>query len=311
MTLVAVTGGTGFLGRAALRELSRSPDLHVRVLSRTPPPDVPTASYVAGELTDPVACGRLVADADVVIHLAGLVRSTDAAELERVNVTGTETLARAARMSGTRRFVHVSTTGVYGRPGKAVDEDSAHAPIGSYEGSKARAEAVLASELVRGTTVVVRPSNVIGTGNPRQPLRRFLSRVANSSIIVHAGAWTNYVDVDDVARVIAAAATSDDVPGDLIVNVPLPMRDFVRLAGQAVGRSGRSLGFSGVLGGAVAPLLRSTARRTPATERLVALVEQTRYVTSRGRWFEAQGLTPTLALVLAAMATEYRIVTDR
>src|SRR5581483_8554001 len=73
---------------------------------------------VAGDITDPFFIREAVADCDAVFHLAALIAipySYQApASYVQTNVTGTLNLAEAARAAGVRRFVHTSTSEVYG-----------------------------------------------------------------------------------------------------------------------------------------------------------------------------------------------------
>ena len=90
--LVAVTGGTGFLGTHTVAAL-RAAGHRVRLL--------------AGDVTDPGAVRRLVADAAAVVHAAAVYSfdSRRRAEMRRTNELGTRTVLDAARVP----VVHVST----------------------------------------------------------------------------------------------------------------------------------------------------------------------------------------------------------
>ena len=109
---VAVTGATGFVGRAVLRELAAM-GLPVRALTRSPRPPGPgtgrAASWVAGTLSDTRALSELVAGADTVLHIAGLTKATGRAALMATNAGGTARLAALARAAGVRHFVLVSS----------------------------------------------------------------------------------------------------------------------------------------------------------------------------------------------------------
>ena len=75
--------------------------------------------------TSRATISRLFEGADAVIHLAWLIQpSRDAAELERVNVTGSRRVFEAAAESGAKALVHASSVGAYspGPKDRAVDE---------------------------------------------------------------------------------------------------------------------------------------------------------------------------------------------
>ncbi|MER5353133.1 SDR family NAD(P)-dependent oxidoreductase [Kitasatospora sp. NPDC002551] len=120
--LVAVTGGTGFLGSHTVAALV-SAGARVRLLVRTPARVAPAlgplgvdagaVGTVVGDVTDPAAVGRVCEGADAVVHL-GSVYSFDRRrrdDIARTNVLGTETVLRAAVRSGAGTVVHVSTVG--------------------------------------------------------------------------------------------------------------------------------------------------------------------------------------------------------
>lgn len=301
--LIAVSGATGYVGAATVSSLSTTRGLRVRVLTRGHMPVSGPDESVVGSILGSDACDRLAFGADVVLHAAGLVRSRDTAALHEVNVEGTARLLAAAARAGVERFVHVSSTGVYGHPGGSVNETSARRPNNPYERSKAEAEQlVLASGL---NVVVVQPSNVIGQIHPLRPLRRFLSRIRAGRPVVHAGAWTNYVGVEDVARALVAAATAPDPPRVVIVNAPLPMRRFIELAAEAVNGIPRTVGLPSTIGRFMRPPLGTLAGSIPAVGRLEALVDGTRFETIHGSWFRKHDLVTDLRASLGRLAVEY------
>lgn len=130
-----VTGASGFVGQAIVRRLLADGD---RVRALTAPGDrrLPELRALGG-------VGRLdVAEAEVssydasAPHLAGVARVFHTAAIvhgwhpwERyraVNVGGTQNVARAAQAHGVTRFVHVSTSDVFGIPrgDEVIDEST-------------------------------------------------------------------------------------------------------------------------------------------------------------------------------------------
>lgn len=113
--MLLMTGGTGFVGRAVLRHLAEQ-GLPVRTLLRPSPrsPQLPrgVATEVAlAALSDRRGLRAALVGVDVVIHLAGSERRGQAADLETVDVQGTENLVEAAADAGVRRIVYVSHLG--------------------------------------------------------------------------------------------------------------------------------------------------------------------------------------------------------
>src|SRR6266536_2972446 len=98
MPLIALTGGTGFIGRYLLRQLSKR-GYRLRVLLRRP-------SVL------PAECASAVVGADAVIHSAGVSHEMSGLpedDHRALNTEATIGLARAAQRAGVRRFVFLSS----------------------------------------------------------------------------------------------------------------------------------------------------------------------------------------------------------
>ncbi|MEV6647286.1 NAD-dependent epimerase/dehydratase family protein [Amycolatopsis sp. NPDC051371] len=178
--LVAVTGGTGFLGAHTVGALLRRGH-RVRLLIRDPArllaaltplgiaPDAVEA--VAGDVADPAAAARLVSGADGLLHAAGVYTFDPRrrAEVRRVNEHGTEVVLEAGRQAGTGRMVYVSTVGaLYPAAAGAIGPGS---PVGrsreTYLASKAAAERIARRHRAGGSGVVItRPPALLGPHDP-------------------------------------------------------------------------------------------------------------------------------------------------
>ena len=106
--IVALTGGTGFVGGRLVR-LAVERGHHVRALTRRPQVSSDNVEWIEGALGDRNALERLVTGCGAVNHVAGVINAPHAAGFEKGNVTGTLAMLAAATASGTRRFVHVSS----------------------------------------------------------------------------------------------------------------------------------------------------------------------------------------------------------
>lgn len=180
---VLVTGGAGFIGSHLVDLLLERPDRRVTVLDRLSRGGSlanleahagdPRFRFVRGDVGDAGLVGRLVADADAVVHAAAeshVDRSIDAprAFLE-ANVLGTQSVLEACRLHG-RPMLMVSTDEVYGPNAPAAppfDEDAPLRPRSPYAASKAAADLLCqAYHATYGTPVtIVRGTNAYG---PRQ-----------------------------------------------------------------------------------------------------------------------------------------------
>ncbi len=210
-----VTGATGFIGgRLADRLLDRGEE--VRVLVRRPAAARALAERGAeictGDLLEPDGFGAALSGVDVVFHCAGLSADWGPWEdFERVNVDGARELARAAAAQPMQpRFIHVSTTDVYGYPARACGDDGPTRDTGlPYNSSKLRGE--LAVRAVADATklplIVIRPATVYGPGSKDWALEIATLLTRRAMMVVDGGtAPAGLVYVDNLVDALLAAA---------------------------------------------------------------------------------------------------------
>ena len=144
---IAVTGATGFVG-CALREAAAEQGAELRALTRRKQPAAAGVEWIAGDLHDRKALTRLVAKAEAVIHVAGVVNTPDPMGFHLGNVEGTMALVEAAVAARVPRFVFVSSL--------AAREPQ----LSKYGASKRHAEKLVAASGLDWT--IVRPPAIYG-----------------------------------------------------------------------------------------------------------------------------------------------------
>jgi len=163
-----VTGASGFIGGHLTRALVVAGDV-VRILARPASDtrhlaDLPV-EICTGDLTDPHSLRQAVAGVERVFHCAAIVSDWgDAALFGAVNVAGTRHLLAAALDAGVRKFVHVSSTEVYGYPDYPATEEAPYRRRSwPYCETKIEAEKQAWAFAERGLPLtVVRPATVYG-----------------------------------------------------------------------------------------------------------------------------------------------------
>jgi nucleoside-diphosphate-sugar epimerase len=213
-----VTGAGGFLGQALVRHLAGRGDL-VRALVRRPAEGLlgPGVEVVLGDAGDPASLSAAAAGCDVLFHLAGIRRATDAAEFTRVNAGSTRValeacLAAAPRL---RRFVLAGSAAAGGPSREPRREDEPLAPVEPYGASKAEAERIALSYADRLPVTVLRPPRIMGPGD-RENL--FFFRIARAGLAVRFPGPPrplSWIDVDDCARGFALAAERPEGVGEV------------------------------------------------------------------------------------------------
>lgn len=140
---IAVTGATGFIGRALFARLG--PEHEMRALVRAPD-TLPCEQVVTGDLARFREWRAAFDGAQAVVHLAGHAHGRgEASSLHAVNVDATLAAAQAARFVGAH-FVFASTIKVHGEESRSpLKETSPIMPSDPYARSKAQAEEALRS----------------------------------------------------------------------------------------------------------------------------------------------------------------------
>lgn len=183
-----VTGATGYIGWRLVPTLVAAGWTVVASGRRPRPAWLPTSvEYRPADLVEDELAG-LVAGMSHVVHLAGASSSRSSQEeMDRVNVVGTGRLVAAARAGGVGRFVHMSSTSVYGEEVELVQpvrEDGPLHPSRGYGKAKWGAEqAVWAAGRDGLEVVVLRPVTVYGPG----AVKLMASAILDVAIERHAG----------------------------------------------------------------------------------------------------------------------------
>ena len=207
-----LTGATGFLGSAVLRQLVEDGQ-NVRVLAR-PNGDRRNIEKVAcevieGDLNDIPSLQMAVAGCDALFHVAADYRiwTPNPSELYRTNDLGTVELFRAAAAAGIERMVYtssVATLGIHsdGTPSNEATPVSRSDMVGHYKRSKFDAETSVMSLISKEhlPIVIVNPSTPIGPRDVKPtPTGRIIVEAAAGRMPAFVDTGLNVVHVDDVA----------------------------------------------------------------------------------------------------------------
>ncbi len=229
-----ITGGAGFLGSALSNRLSRQGH-HVRVLDDLSTGDPNRLDseihFTRGDINDRPKLWTLLQEIDCVYHLAARVSVPESVLFPRdyneVNVGGTATLMEAVRDTQIKRIVLTSSGAVYGnQKTPLMTETMQPHPLSPYAVSKLAAEWYVRTigALAGIETICLRIFNAYGPGQripPAHPpvIPNFIRQARqNGTLIFHGdGEQTrDYVFVDDVVNALVAAATVQDMDGQII-----------------------------------------------------------------------------------------------
>jgi UDP-glucose 4-epimerase len=232
---VLVTGGAGFIGSHLVERLALTnvvtvvDDFSVGTMENLAAIE-PAPRVMRVDITDRSAVEAAVGDSQVIFHLAVSclrVSISDPMRSHLVNDLGTLNLLLAAQAASVERFVHISSSEVYGTAQRVpVSENHPIDPRTPYAASKAAAETyALSFHRTYGfPVIVVRPFNTYGPrahldGPSGEVIPKFVARaMANQPLNVFGdGLQTrDFTWIGDVVRGIVLAAECDDLVGQPI-----------------------------------------------------------------------------------------------
>src|SRR5215470_5344857 len=268
---LALTGGTGFIGQHLLRELTRR-GYQVRVLLRRPtilPADCTSA--VIGDIARPQNMASALADAEAIIHLAGLSAAASGRpedDYRVLNVEATVALARSAQRAGVRRFVFISSVRAQAGPSDphVLTEELEPRPTDAFGRSKLAAEQALAELGI--DWVALRLALAYGPGVTGNMAR--LIGLARSPLPLPFGALTarrSLLSLDNLADAVdRVLKVEGPLRRPLITADPQPLTVGEMIAAMRRGL-GRRAGLVPVPASLLAAMLRATGR-PEAYERL-------------------------------------------
>jgi len=254
---ILITGADGFIG-SHLVELLVPACGRVRALAQynsfnhwgwlEAVPCLGEIDVVTGDIRDAHLCRELMDGVDVVFHLAALIpipysyRAPDS--FVDTNVKGTLNLCQAARDKGIERFVHTSTSEVYGTAQYVpIDERHPLVPQSPYSATKIAADSIALSffHAFQLPVIVARPFNTYG---PRQSARAviptIITQLTAGSAEVRLGDLTTTRDftyVEDTCRGLMAIAGLDGGTGDVFnvgSNEEIAIGDLVSLIARVM-----------------------------------------------------------------------------
>jgi len=237
---IAITGGTGFIGRHLVKALVDAGH-NIKILTRNPTiltSHFSRVTYVLGDLSIQSSLNDFIDDVDIVFHCAGEVN--DKSKMQALHIQGTEHLINAAT-GKIKRWVQLSSTGAYGFPRSGViSEDSPTKPDGMYETTK-----VLADKLVMAASYknafeysILRPSVVFGSDMPNKSLFSLLKMLEEERFffIGRPGASANYIHVENVIHALKLCAFSPQAKGRVFnLSDHTTWEDFIEMMANSLG----------------------------------------------------------------------------
>jgi len=244
---VLITGGTGFIGsRLALAAKAKGFDCTVYGQVNTEAEslnhqflETEGIRVVLGSVTDKVKLKEVIADIDIVFHLAAAQHEANVPDqvFQDVNVEGTRNLLDVSVASGVQRFVHGSTIGVFGSVQGEIDEMTPCRPDNIYGTTKLAGEKLVLSYQDKLQVVVIRISETYGPGD-RRLLKLFKAVTSRFFFMIGAGQNLHQlIYIDDLIEGFLLAAENQRASGEvflLVGNEPITTNEMVATIAESV-----------------------------------------------------------------------------
>lgn len=310
MKHIVITGATGFVGTALVRELlNRGTAVTALVHQDSDRKNLDglDITVVKGGVTQPTSLAGLFDGVDGIIHAAGMLKQVDKSDVayHSLNVEGTRNvLAEVSRLAVPPPLLHISSPGVLGpiETSDMADETTPLAPSTPREYSQAMAEMVAREFARHGLPVIIaRPEFIYGPGN-RRVLGLFRAVQQQMFFYIAGGAaycHPTYID-DAVAGLLLALEQGR--PGEIYhITGPCPVtfRELAETIAKALQVRAPWLGMSKNVAWNSAWLLEKIGEqlhiKPPYSRARVAFLSENRHF-SRAKALTELGYVPQFSL---------------
>lgn len=165
MARYLITGGAGFLGINLVRFLlERGHEVVTLDIEDFDYPERDKIHEITGDIRDRAMVDQAMEGIDIVVHTAAALPLYPPEEIYSTDIEGTRNVLDSALEHKVQRFIHISSTAVYGIPDHhPLIEDDQRQGVGPYGEAKVAAEDICFEYREKGLIVpVIRPKSFIG-----------------------------------------------------------------------------------------------------------------------------------------------------
>lgn len=243
---ILITGGAGFLGlHLACFLEKKSHELTLIDVHDFNKEEYPgNYKLIIADVRNRQKMFDLVKNQDIIIHAAAALPLWKKEDIYSVNINGTKNLLEAAAKYKIKRFIHISSTAVYGVPKKhPIFEDDPLIGVGNYGKSKIEAEKLCFKAIKNKIPLtILRPKTFVGT-NRLGVFEILFDWIHDGKRIPVIGNGSNHyqlLDVDDLVYAIFLFMKDDNKKYNDVFNIGAAKYKTVKEDLQALFDSARS-----------------------------------------------------------------------
>ena len=234
-----ITGGAGFMGINLTRYLlARGHQVRSYDIAPFDYPEAARIDVLQGDIRDRSLHARAFEGIDVVVHCAAALPLCPPEEIMSTDVEGTRRLLDTALAVGVGRFIHISSTAVYGVPDHhPLVEDDRLTGVGPYGEAKVQAEALCVAYRAKGLCLpVLRPKSFVGPERLGvfELLYDFAFQGHGFPVLGPGNNLYQLLDVEDLCQMVYLCATEDRERVNTVFNVGAARYGTLREGFQAV-----------------------------------------------------------------------------
>lgn len=170
--------------------------------------------FVQGDIRNRQTVRETMQDADLVIHTAAALPLYPPEEIYSTEVEGTRIVLQQALEYGVKRFIHISTTAVYGVPDHhPISETDPVSEVGPYGKAKIQAEELCRAYREKGMCIpILRPKSFVGLERLGvfAIFYEWASEGRNFPMIGSGNNRYQLLDVEDLCQAILACMTLEE-----------------------------------------------------------------------------------------------------
>jgi len=216
--IIGVTGGSGYIGKRLIEILLQ--DNHtVRSISRNKQSLVKkNLSWFQADIRKTEVQREFIKGLDVLINCVGVINNEK--DFFPINTELLYELANIAKENGIKRFIQISSLGVYDTSSKdkVINENSKLGSTNKYEKTKILSDKFLMGSNFPFEIVILRPSAVFSWDMPNLSLKQLVNAIRKKHFfyIGRPNAILNYIHLDKLCAVINS-----------LVRAPIPKKTMV------------------------------------------------------------------------------------